>query len=643
MFDSVRLHRRWLVIFLIVLVFPSFVFTGIYGYNEFVRGGDAIAEVDGEPITEAQLDEAHRERLERMRAMFGEQFDPRMFDGPGVRAATLDSLLSERALAREIQDAHLYVSEAQLRAVISAEPAFHVDGRFNYDRYRQLLAAQGLNEIAFEQRVRTGVARQKLMEAVAASAVVPASVSEHLRRLAEEQREVRELRFDPQHFRARVEVTEAQIQAYYEANQAGFRTAESMKVEYVVLTLDDAVKLLPPVTEADARAYYERNQARFGQDEQRRASHILLTAGEGGSAADRAGARRKAEELLARVRANPAEFVALAREHSRDPGSAAGGGDLGWFGRSMMVKPFEDAAFALQEGQISDIVETDFGFHIIRLTGVRGAEPRPFAEVRAQIETDLRREAAGKRFAELAEQFTNTVFEQPDSLRPVAERLKLTVHTFETLTRAGVPARPDSPQVFTPRVIESLFSPESIERRRNTEAIEVASNTLVSARVVEHRPQMVRPLAEVGAQIKARLDQQEAARLARAAGEQKLAELQKAASEAGFGATKTVSRVRAEGLPAAAINAIMRVPPAKLPAFVGADLDGDGYAVFRVQSSKMPEATDPAQAQAQARALAQMFGAADDAGFVAALRGKHDARVLRAAFKLGAAAEAKKD
>ncbi len=637
MFDSVRTHRRWLLAFVLILVFPSFVFTGIYGYNEFVRGGDEVAEIDGEPIVQQDLDAAHRERVDRMRAMFGPQFDARLLETPQARAATLDGLLSERALSRQAQLAHVAVSEQTLREAIAAAPAFHEDGKFSYDRYRRLLAAQGMTEVGFEQRVRVDLARQMLLQAVTGSALVPAAVSEHVRRLAEERRQVRELRFEVGDFQARVAVTDAQIAAYYDAHQNEFRTQESARVEYVLLTLADVAAQVPAVTEADARAYYEKNQARFGQDEQRRASHILITAGEGGSAADRAGARKKAEELLARVRSNPAQFETLAREHSRDPGSASGGGDLGWFGRGMMVKPFEDAAFALKDGQVSEVIESDFGFHIVRVTGVRGAQARPFAEVRAQIEADLRREAAGKRFAEVAEQFTNAVYEQPDSLQPVADKLKLTVQTFEFLTRAGAPARPNQPQIFTPRVVEALFSPESIEKRRNTEAIEVASNVLVSARVVEHRPSAVRPLAEVRTQIKARVERAEAARLAREAGERKLAALRKDATEAGFGQPRVVSRVQPEGLPAAAVSAIMRVPAGQLPAFVGAELDGGGYAVFRVLSSEIPTTVDPAQAHAQSRALAQMFGGADEVAYVAAVRARFDARVLRTELKLDAA------
>jgi peptidyl-prolyl cis-trans isomerase D len=628
MFDSIRSHRRWLMLFLLLLVFPSFVVTGIYGYDRFVGGDNAVAKVDGQPITQPEWDAAHRQQTERLRGMFGANFDPRMFDTPAARTAALDNLVAERTLQREVEREHVMIGADQLRQVLARETAFQVDGKFNYDRYKQLLAAQGLSELGFEERVRGDLARQTLQQAVSASAIVPRVVSEQVRRLAEETREVRELRFDPKEFRAKVAITDDAIKSFYEANAKDFQTVESVKAEYTVLSLDDVAGQLPPVAEADARAFYDQNLARYGQEEQRRASHILLTAGDNGSAKDKAGARKKADDLLVRVRANPGEFEKLAREQSKDPGSAAQGGDLGWFGRNMMVKPFEAAAFGLKDGQMSDVVETDFGFHIIRLTGIKPAQAKPFVEVKAQIEADLKREQAGKKFAEVAEQFSNGVYEQADSLKPVADRLKLTVLNVESLTRAGVPARPGVPQIFTPRVIEALFGAESLSKKRNTEAIEVAPNTLVAARVIEHRPAAVRPLADVRDQVKATLERRDATRLAREAGEQKLVALRSAAADAGFSAPRSVGRTQTQGLPATAVTALMRVPADQLPAYVGAELDGGTYGVFQVVSSKSQEKADPARDQQQARALGQVFGAADDAAYIASLRVKHKAMIV---------------
>jgi peptidyl-prolyl cis-trans isomerase D len=632
MFDSIRSHRRWLMFFLIVLVFPSFVVTGIYSYNRFVGADDAVARIADQPISQQEFDVAQRQQLERLRGMFGNDFDPKMFDTREARAATLDGLLSERALALEAQREGVLVTEERVRRLIAAEPAFQQNGKFDYERYKMLLQAQGYSEQSFEQRVREDLQRRALLQAVSTSTVVPTTVADHLRRLIEEERQVRELRFNPADFRAKVAVTDELVKSFYESNQNDFRQPETAKVEYVLLTLDDIARDAT-VPEADALAYYEQNKARYGQDEQRKASHILFTAGEGGTAKDKAGARKKAEEVLAQLRANPKDFERLARENSKDPGSAANGGDLGQFGRNMMVKPFEDAAFKFKPGEISDIVESDFGFHIIKVTGVVPAQVKPFAEVRGEIEADLRRQAAQKKFAEAAEIFTNTVYEQSDSLKPVADKLKLQVQTVEALPRAGVPARPGTPQIFTQRLLDALFSADSVKSKRNTEAIEVASNTLAAARIVEHRPAQVRPLAEVREQVKQRVEQREASRLAREAADKRLAELKAAPSDAGFTPVRTIGRSKPEGLPQAAINAIMQPAATELPRFVLAELDGGSYGVFQVQSARMPPPGDPAQQAQLTRGLQQAFGAADDSAYVAALKDKHKAVVLKADFK----------
>jgi peptidyl-prolyl cis-trans isomerase D len=632
MLESIRSHRRWLMFFLLVLVFLSFVVTGIYGYNRFVEGGNAVARVAGAAITPQELDNAQRQRLEELREMFGSNFDPKLFDTPEARANTLELLINQRLLSAEAAAENMRVSDQHLHEVISAIPAFQQDGKFSYERYQQLLRSQARSEAGFESEVRQGLLRQSLLQSVAESALLPAAVLDRVMRIGEEQRDVRELRFNPAEFAGKVSVSEAQIKAYYDENRLSFEMPESVRAEYVLLTLDDVgrgIKLAEP----DLRVFYEQNKGRFGIEEQRRASHILFTVGADGTARDKAGARQVAEQVLAQARAKPAEFDKLARQHSKDPGSAANGGDLGFFGRNMMVKPFEDAAFALKQGEISELVESDFGFHIIRLTGVRPADAKPFEQVRSEIEQELRRQQAQKRFTEAAEAFTNTVYEQADSLKPVAEKLKLQVQTVDTLSRGGIPARPGTPQVLTPKVVQALFAEESIRTKRNTEVIEVAPNALLAARVVEHRPAKVRPLEEVSQEVKVRLLRREAIALARAAAQSRMEALGKTPSDTGFGAVKTVSRQQTEGLPPTAVTAIMRVPAEQLPTYVLAEADGGAQVVFRVLAAKAPAVGD-ARVREQARQrIAREVGAADDAAFLQALRARHDTEIVSAELR----------
>jgi peptidyl-prolyl cis-trans isomerase D len=626
MFESVRTHRRWMMLFMLVLIFPSFVFFGIQGYNSFMGSDNALAKVDGSPITQQEFDQAQRDRIERLRQQFGQDFDPKLLENQEARAAILDGIVMNRALASEANKANIVVTTDRLREVLATVPAFQEDGKFSYDKYKAYVASQGLTEPIFEQRVREDLRKQALLQAVVESAIVPKAVADRLDTMLREVREVRELRFTAEQFLPKVKVTDEQVAAFYEQNRSLFETPETAKVEFLVLS-PETIAGAGALPEADVRAYYEQNKARYGTDEQRRASHILVTP-EGG---DKAAARKKAEQLLAQVKAKPGDFEKLARENSKDPGSAAQGGDLGFFGKGMMVKPFEDAVFAMKPGDISDVVESDFGFHIIKVTEVKPAQVKPFEQVKGDIERDLRTLQAQKDFAKAADQFTNLVYEQADSLQPAADALKLKIQQVDALTRRGLPPS------ISPRVADALFSEESIKSKRNTQAIEVATNTLVSARIVEHKPASVRPLDEVKAQVRQLVERREAVRLAREAGETRLAELRKTPSDAGFAAARSVSRGNPQGLPPSALNAIMRAPTDKLPAFVGTEVDNAGYLIAQILSTKVGEAGTAEQRDARNRVLAQQAAAADEIAYAEGLKARHNVKILKADFQRPAA------
>jgi peptidyl-prolyl cis-trans isomerase D len=622
MFESVRTHRRWMMLFIIVLIFPSFVFFGIQGYSSFIDSDSALAKVDGSPITQQEFDQAQRDRIERLRQTFGADFDPRLLETQEARASILDGIVMNRALANEASKANIIVTTDRLREVLATVPAFQEDGKFSYDKYKAYVASQGLTEPIFEQRVREDLRKQVLLQAVVESAIVPKTVADRLDTMLREQREVRELRFTAEQFLPKVKVSDEQVAAFYEQNRTLFETPESARVEFLVLS-PEALSGTGPVPEAEARAYYEQNKARYGTDEQRRASHILITP-EGG---DKAAAKKKAEQLLGQVKSKPGDFEKVARENSRDPGSAAQGGDLGFFAKGMMVKPFEEAVFAMKPGEISDVVESDFGFHIIKLTEVKAAEVKPFEQVRGDIERDLKTQQAQGEFAKAADQFTNLVYEQADSLQPAADALKLKVQQVDALTRRGL-----APHINA-RVVDALFSEESLKSKRNTQAIEVATNTLVSARIVDHKPAAVRPLDEVKAQVRQLVERREAARLATEAGEARLAELRKQPSDAGFAPARTISRSNPQDLPSGALSAIMGAPADKLPVFIGTEVDGAGYLIAQIVSARIGEAGTAEQRDARDRVLAQQAAAADEVTYAEGLKARHNVKILNADFQ----------
>ena len=629
MFDSIRSRHRIFAIAITLLFGVPFIFTGVYSYNQFFSSDTSVARVGSERISQQDVELAFRERLERMARMLGANFDARLFDTPQARAATLDSLLSERALKVEAHRAHVQVSNRKLQQVIEATPAFQQGGRFDYNTYKALLAANGKTELSFEAEMRQDLVERAMAEAVSDSAVLPKSVSDRLWQLQHEKREVRQQAFKPEDYLARTEIAEAAIKADYDRNKARYMTPETVRAEYVVLRASDLAAQMT-VSQQDVRAFYDNNLKRWGAVERRRASHILITAGPGGSAPDKAQAKKLAETVLAKERSNPAGFAGLAKEYSKDPGSAQKGGDLGWFGRGMMVKPFEDAVFTMKEGETSALVESDFGFHIIRVTGIEPARTKPFEDVKDQIESELRQQAAEKRFSEVAEQFSNFVYEQADGLKAAAEKFKLESHQVDGLTRKGAPQQQaDASGVFTPALIEAVFAPDSLQKKRNTKAIEIGANTLASARVLDHHAAAAIPLEVVQGQIKSALQRTAAAEMARKAGQARLAELLKAPGDEGFDPPRWVGRDDPQQMPAVALNSIMQAAPAHLPAYVGVEAPDGGYLVMHVLSTRAAEAPAPDAIAGASQQWLRQLSAADEQSFVQGVRQRLGAKVVR--------------
>ena len=374
-----------------------------------------------------------------------------------------------------------------------------------------------------------------------------------------------------------------------------------------------------PVSEAELKAAYDARVSQYRQEEQRRASHILIQAAADAKPEDRQAARKKAEEILAEVRKSPARFAELAKKYSQDTGSAERGGDLGLFGRGMMVKPFEDAAFKLKENEISDVVESDFGYHIIRLTGIQPGKTRTLDEVRAELSAELARQKGMRRFAEAAEGFSNSVYEQSDSLKPAAEKYKLKVQVSDWIGRSAAQSKG---VLANAKLLGALFSPDSIKARRNTDAIEIAPSVLVAARVLEHRPAAQRKFEEVRGEIESLLRRREAAKLARSDGEARLARLQKG-EDAGvkWGPVRSVSRRNPGGLDPQTLRSVLAVDPAKLPAYAGTMKGDEGYVLYRVVKVAEP-APEAQAAKAAAERQARAAGTQQYEAYLASLRSR---------------------
>jgi peptidyl-prolyl cis-trans isomerase D len=601
MFDFVHEKKRLVQIVLAIIILP-FAFWGVDSYRRS-GGAEAPATVNGNKITQQDFENALRQQQERLRQMLGGNVDASMFETPEMKRAVLDSLVAQRLLVEQARSAGLFVSDEQLAQLIQSIDAFQVNGAFDKKRYEEALASQNMSPMMFEARLRDDLLGQQMRDAYVQNGFASTSVADNIIRLNEQQRLVAVAGIFFQSFVGKAKVEEGDLKKYYEQNQKEFQTAEQARVEYVKLSADGLSNKVQ-VTADEARQYYEAHQGDFGAPEQRQAAHILIAVAQAVPQAEQDAAKARAEQLLKQVRQNPAKFAELARQNSQDPGSAASGGDLGFFGRGMMVKPFEDAVFSLKAGEISGLVQSDFGYHIIKLLAVKPSGGKPFEAVRPEIEDKLHQQKAADMFAELAEKFSNTVYEQSDTLKPAAELAGAKIEQSGWLVKGMNAGEP-----WTAKMLEAVFADDAVKNKRNTAAIEVAPNTLIAARIVEHKPAAVLPLAEVAGAIRQKLQHEQALDLAVKQGEATLAQLQRGEKPAlAWSAAQPVTRAQRGALDAELLRKVFQADAGKLPQYVGAKAGQNGYMLVRIDAVKETGAIDDVKRARYVQQLRQLAG-----------------------------------
>ena len=619
MFDAVRNNKKIVQIFLGLITLP-FAFWGVDSYVRNSGAGRDMASVGGSKISVSEFEMALRERQDQLRQSMGESFSPEAMNLPEVRLGILNSLVDKRLLMLEADKKRLMTSDGMLRDSIRAIPGLQEDGKFSMERYESALRSRGMSQQQFEARLRQDMTLQQLLGSVSETAFVSATQTDALLRLQLEERQFNEYRIASDQFSDKAKIEAAEVQKYYDDNKAQFEVAERVKAEYLVLSLD-ALLAQATVSDAEVKTWYDSHKDRYEVPEERRASHILILAKPD---ADKEKSKAKAEEVLAELQKSPAKFAELAKKYSEDPDSAEKGGDLGFFGRGMMVKPFEEEVFKQKEGDTSGLVESEFGYHIIKLTGIKASTVRPIEEVKAEIEGELKRQAASRKFAEAAEGFNNMVYEQSDSLQPAADQFKLTIEKSD-----WVPKSPDAKsaaqigQLANPKILTALFSEDAIKNKRNTEAVEIAPNTLLAARVLEHSPASVKPFETVKAEIEALLKTQKEAAMAKAMGEEKLAELKKGDKDSlTWSATKTMTRQQALAMPIPALQAIFKADVQKLPAYVGSELGGS-YMIYKIVKATQPEKLDEARRKGIREEYTSIVAQQDVAAYLSSLRQRY--------------------
>lgn len=623
MFDSVR-NNKFVVRAILALISLTFAFFGIEAYMRSPGAAAEVAKVGKSRISQGEFQQAMQAQQDRMREALGAQFDPKMLSSPEARRAVLDSLVTQRVLGLEAANARLGASDEQLREFIASAPALQENGQFSQAKYDAVVRSRGMSREGFEHTLRQDLAQQQLVGAIKESGYASRTLAERWVGLQSEEREYVEAQFKPESYLAQVKLATDAAQKFYDANKPQFETPEQVKAEYVIL---DVAALAPLVTVDEAeldKRYKEEVASKLDAMNQ---------------------ARNKAESVLAKVRKG-SQFGELAKEYSDDPGSAQKGGDLDFFGRGVMVKPFEDAVFAMKEGEVRGPVESDFGFHIITLTGIRTGKDgeqrrashilisKPQGVASAQLSKgefveQAKRQLAEKKYVEAAEQFSNLVYEQSDSLKPVVDKFKLGAQTSDWISKTGQGAG----KLANPKLIGALFGDDAIKNKRNTEAVEIAPSTLVSARVVEHKPAALRPFGEVRGDIERRLTREEAAKLATQDATTRLERLKKGeAADVAWSQSRKITRNGTPGMAQDALRALFKAPTDKLPTFAMSESPTAGTIIVKISAVNRPQvkADDPRLKSAQTQ-LAQHASGEELNAYLAALRTRYKVQVNLAA------------
>ena len=620
MFDFIRKHTKITMGLLFLLIVPSFVLFGLDGYSQNQDKSAVVAKVDGQEILQSEWDKAHLREVDKLKASMP-SLDAKLLDSPEAKYATLERLVRDRVLTAAAAKSKLSTSDQRLARELQSNPDIAAlrrpDGALDMERYRQLLAAQGMSPEMFEASVRTDLSTRQVLMGVMSSGFSSKVAADVALNAYFEKRDIQVARFATADYAAKLNPTDADLAQFYAANANLFQAPEQANIEYVLFDVETIKKGIV-VAEADLKTYYEQNVQRLSGKEERRASHILIASPKSAPEADRQKAKTKAIELTALVKKSPDTFADVARKNSQDPGSAPAGGDLDFFARDAMVKPFSDAAFAMKNGDISDVVESEFGYHIIKLTDIKAPKQRTFEEMKPELEADIKKQQAQKKFTETAEGFTNSVYEQADSLKPTADRLKLEIKTATGITRQPTPGA--SGALANAKFLNAIFAADTIEKKRNTEAVEVASNQLISGRVTQYTAARTRPLVEVIDIVRQRWLAQRGAEEARKDGIAKLAAWKAAPATAVLSEPLAVSRDQPQKQPLQVVDAALRADASALPTMSGVDLGAQGYVIVNVLKVLPREVSLDAASRQDRTQYSQWWTSAESLAYYNALK-----------------------
>ncbi|MGL4750759.1 MAG: peptidylprolyl isomerase [Shewanella sp.] len=600
---------------ILVLVILSFAFAGVSSYLGSTSEVPA-AEVNGDKITKAELEQAYQSERARMEQQLGEMFaalsaDERYLES--IKQSVLERLVADKLVDQAAAAMGLRVSDDQIIEAIKSEPAFQTDGKFDNERYQAILRQLGYQPQTFRSMMRVDMTRRQLTAALVGTEFVLPGEAKQLAELQGQTRDIRYLVVDSAPFLANASVTDEQVKSYYDANQGQFMSPEKVSLEYVELNAADFAKD-SKVTEEEAQTYYDEHKAQYVSNEKRLAAHILIALGN-----DEAAAKAKAEDLAKQLDSG-ADFAALAKANSEDTLSAEQGGKLDWFEPGVMDPTFDIALFALQKGQHSGVVKTDFGFHIIKLLDIQPGTTVPFADVKTKIFAQLQEKKAVDQVYSLQSKLADTSYEVPDTLAETAKVVGVEIKTTPLFSRDDVPAALNKPDV-----VKAAFSDSVMRQGLNSEVIELEPNHVVVIRMKEHHDAGTMPLAEVKAGIAERLKQEQANEVARAKAEELMAQVKAGAADVSLTAKAKLGR-GAQDVDAAIVGKAFQMPTPSAAPVVGTVGLANGYAVVALDKVNAADSVSDELVNALKQRLNAQYSEADYRGLIESL--KANAKVL---------------
>ncbi len=603
MYDFIRQNKRLAQIVLVIIMIP-FLFFGVDMFRSGGGGSNNVAKVGDIAVSVYEFDDILRRQRDQARDRMGQAYDPSMFDTPEARNGLLNRVINEKVLQQKANDEKFYVSNEQIAQFLNSIDEFKENGQFSPELYRSLLRQQSMVPALFESMVRQTRLQTPLIEPLQSGEIIAEETAERYYRLVGEKREVAIARLDASAYTGKVKVSDEEVRAYYDQNTNLYQAPETVSLEYILFTRAQVLNQIQ-ISEEEAKQYFADNQERYKQPEKREAAHILFTVGSDAEQSAKDEALKKAEDVLKKAQTAPDTFAELAKEYSEDPGSAQQGGALGEVIPGMLVKPFEETVFNAEKDGIYGPVETQFGYHLIKVTIVPEHQPT-FEEAKAQVEGDMKEDRANNEFAEKETAMRDRVFEQTDSFADISQELGIDISRAEFLTRAQVGQLANGNADFA----NEVFSPVSLNDRQNTEVFDIGNNSLISARVIDHKPAALRPFEEVSGSIRKTLEEKAAFALAVKDGEEKLALLkEKKNADVKFDEPVEVARQR----PAADISPttqaeVFRAPADSLPVYLGASFGENRYVLYRVDKVIAAEDPTPEEIQSAQNLVSQLKG-----------------------------------